>query len=126
MDDGTYLSGLGEVLGDARQRILAKWPDLRAFDIPFEAMDVQVWPQIYGSTAGPWGGIGGSAMTSFLTVVVECPNWSRDAFVYLAGKFAYAVDARDNEWLRRSIEHRNFPTHPPSTAQSSGKASDRE
>lgn len=32
------------------------------------------WPQVFGSTSGPHGGIGGAAMTSFQVVAFEAPD----------------------------------------------------
>lgn len=120
MDD-EYLEMLGRVLRDARSRFVAEDKVLRDSDIPLKELDIHGWAQSYGSTAGPWGGAGGQMISSFPTQVVLCPCWSRHAMVYLAGRFAYAVDAR-SDWFQRAFDARLFPARLPAPAQSGGGA----
>lgn len=49
-----------------------------------------MFPQMWGSTALGFGGIGGAAMTSAYTVVVTGP--SNQVAVYWAGQHAYTID----------------------------------
>jgi hypothetical protein len=59
--------------------------------------EVTLFQQTWGSTALGFGGIGGQAITSADTVVVEGPQG--DACVYFGGQFAYHVK-RPNERFR--------------------------
>ena len=47
------------------------------------------WPEIFGSTAGPFGGIGGQAMTSF---TIEAWSGGRKAVIFCKGKVIKVVD----------------------------------
>ena len=40
-------------------------------------IDVYVWPQVFGSTAGPRYGIGGQAITTFTVVAFESATGDR-------------------------------------------------
>ena len=44
----------------------------------YYSIDYYAWPQVFGSTAGPFGGIGGATMTSF---TIE--SWSMHNFAVL-------------------------------------------
>lgn len=59
-------------------------PDIR------EVQVTAMFPQIWGSTALGFGGIGGAAMTPAYTVVVTGP--SNQVAVYWAGQHAYTID----------------------------------
>lgn len=52
-------------------------------------IEVYSFPQTWGSTALGFGGIGGSAMTTALTVIVM---HGVEACVYFGGEFAYRID----------------------------------
>jgi hypothetical protein len=70
----------------------------------FEETEIFVFPQGWGSTALGYGGVGGSAMTSSYTVVVQCEN---TACVYFGGdRLAYRV------WLDKisSVGRENYFT----------------
>lgn len=47
------------------------------------ALEYYAWPQVFGSTAGPFGGIGGQAMTTF---TVEAWAFGPVAIVFCKGK----------------------------------------
>lgn len=51
-------------------------------------IEIYSFPQTWGSTALGFGGIGGAAMTTALTVVVFV---GREACVYFGGQFAYKI-----------------------------------
>lgn len=72
-----------EVLKDAIKRF-------RAFEevIPILEEDL-IWmsfPKSFGSTAGPFGGIGGQMMTSFQIILVQC-GYFRETLIYANGRF---------------------------------------
>lgn len=57
------------------------------------------FPQMWGSTALGFGGMGGQAMTTAQTYIVVTDYGA--AFVYFAGRFAYEADERQAmEWVR--------------------------
>lgn len=49
--------------------------------------DVESWAEMFGSTAGPWGGIGGAAMTTFRMTMVR----SRGLAILFAGDKLFGV-----------------------------------
>lgn len=51
-------------------------------------IEIYSFPQTWSSTALGFGGVGGQAFTTALTVVVIC---EREACVYFGGSFAYKV-----------------------------------
>ena len=52
-----------------------------------------MFPQTWGSTALGHGGMGGAAMTTAYTVVLECQHTS-EFLVYFGGSFCYKVNRR--------------------------------
>lgn len=65
-------------------------------------IDVYHFPQVWGSTALGFGGIGGQAMTSaYTTVVVEGANVA----VYFSGRLAYVVVNPNDEFFRHLSSH---------------------
>ncbi len=54
-----------------------------------------MFPQTWSSTALGFGGIGGAAMTTAYTCIIEGP--AGDVAVYWAGRFAYLVSVRNGE-----------------------------
>lgn len=51
-------------------------------------IEIHISTQVWGSTACGWGGIGGSAMTSQLNVIIY-NLYIKHAFVYWGGELAY-------------------------------------
>lgn len=49
--------------------------------------DVESWAELFGSTTGPWGGIGGAAMTTYRMTMVR----SRGLAILFAGDKLYGV-----------------------------------
>lgn len=52
-----------------------------------------MFPQTWGSTALGHGGMGGAAMTTAYTVVLECQD-TGEFLVYFGGKYCYTVNRR--------------------------------
>jgi hypothetical protein len=53
---------------------------------------VAMFPQMWGSTALGFDGIGGAAMTTAYTIVIQSfHSYSREVLVYFDGKFAYRI-----------------------------------
>ena len=52
-----------------------------------------MFPQTWGSTALGHGGVGGAAMTTAYTVVLECMH-TEEFLVYFGGSFCYKVNRR--------------------------------
>jgi hypothetical protein len=65
---------------------------------PSPFTDVESWAEIFGSTAGPWGGVGGAAMTTFRMTMVR----SRGLAILFAGDKLYGVA----EYNPRTIDPR--------------------
>ena len=61
----------------------------QVLDCPEFYLEYFAWPQAFGSTAGPFGGLGGQAVTNFTLEV-----WSdgKDAAVFCNGKFLKVVE----------------------------------
>ncbi|AGG89083.1 hypothetical protein [Rhodanobacter denitrificans] len=74
---------------------------------------VTVFPQLWGSTALGYGGIGGAAMTTAYTVVVEAQACGQRAVYFgSSGRLAYLVpiDGPNEEAFRRALESRRLPS----------------
>ena len=52
-----------------------------------------MWPQTWGSTALGHGGMGGAAVTTAYTVVLECYH-TQEFLVYFGSQMCYKVDRR--------------------------------
>lgn len=72
-----------------------------------EILNVNIFSQTWGSTALGFGGIGGSAMTSAYTTVLECFVEHQDSkgehhiwLVFFAGSIAYAVENPTEEFFK--------------------------
>lgn len=52
-----------------------------------------MFPQVWSSTALGHGGIGGSAVTTAYTIVLEC-NYNNEMLVYFGGRLCYKVSKR--------------------------------
>ena len=66
--------------------------------------------QIWGNTSGGWQGIGGSAMTSAYTVIIE-NNWYGLACIYYNGKLAYICEMDEKYIDYMSKQYRGLPGH---------------
>lgn len=55
------------------------------------AFELYIFPQIWGSTALGFGGMGGDKMTTATTYVLMPMVDGEDCIVYFAGRFAYKV-----------------------------------
>lgn len=62
--------------------------------VVWKDINVHMIKQMWGSTAGGWGGIGGSAMTSSYTIVIE-PARGKAIFVYYGATLAYIARVDD-------------------------------
>lgn len=74
---------------------------------------VTVFPQLWGSTALGYGGIGGSAMTTAYTIVVEAPVVGQRAIYFGAsGRLAYLVPIGGDheEVFLRAVAERSLPS----------------
>lgn len=68
---------------------------------------VAMFPQMWGSTALGFDGIGGSAMTTAYTVVIQAQNGhSREVLVYFDGRFAYRI-SEPNELFWSDVSSQN-------------------
>lgn len=74
---------------------------------------IAMFPQMWGSTTTGFGGIGGAAMTSTYTTVIECEA-TQTCAVYFGGRFAYLVprkldDDKENEvgWNQFMVDMAN-------------------
>ena len=68
--------------------------------ILWNEIDFHVVKQEWGNTSGGWGGIGGAAMTSQYTVIIE-NYWFGFVCVYYHGKLAYIceMDSKYQEYM---------------------------
>jgi hypothetical protein len=68
--------------------------------ILWNEIDFHVVKQEWGNTSGGWGGIGGAAMTSQYTVIIE-NYWFGFVCVYYQGKLAYIceMDSKYQEYM---------------------------
>lgn len=57
---------------------------------PYDLDDVEMWSQMWGSTALGFGGMGGAAMTT-ATVILVWMNNRRNVAVYFGGRHAYTI-----------------------------------
>lgn len=71
-------------------------------------IDISVFVQSWGSTSCGWGGIGGSAMTSSYTIVIENPYHEVFA-VYYDGRCAY-IAKMDSKW--KAYKDKNYKMLP--------------
>ena len=71
-----------------------------------EFVEIYSWPQVWGSTACGFGGIGGRAMTKAQTTIVRSV-YSNEAFVFIADRFAYKSSfdnfAFTNAWQKMHV-----------------------
>lgn len=64
--------------------------------------------QMWGNTSGGWQGMGGSAMTTRYTIIIE-NNWFGLAYIYYEGQLAYVceMDEKYDEYKKQS--YRGLP-----------------
>jgi hypothetical protein len=67
-------------------------------------IDVVMFPQMWGSTALGFGGLGGQAITTAYTVVI---SHGRTHVVYFNGRFAYKVE-RPNELFYAHVKNQDM------------------
>lgn len=68
---------------------------------------VAMFPQMWGSTALGFDGIGGAAMTTAYTVVIQAQHgYSREVLVYFGGRFAYRI-SEPNEIFWEDVNTQN-------------------
>jgi len=75
---------------------LAKEPD--KFDFQENELEIHIINQMFGSTAGPYGGIGGSAMTRFGILVVDYPQ--AGICVLMVSKELFRIQ-KSGDWVWR-------------------------
>ena len=63
---------------------------------PVKDYELITFTQVWGSTTGGFGGIGGCAMTSMRTCVFVNIRSYRDCIVFFGGKYAYTVERTDD------------------------------
>lgn len=90
MSDVIYFQRDFSVSVKANEPMPGKYVNRRPF--PDEIRVRAMFPQLWGSTALGFGGIGGAAMTEAYTVVLQ--GSGHDLAVYFQGCFAYRVNAR--------------------------------
>lgn len=76
-----------EVLFSQNETLMAKIKQAKGFDMEV----IGVFPQVWGSTALGFGGIGGQALTKAYTTVVH-ENFTDAYVVFFGNRAAYMVD----------------------------------
>lgn len=71
-----------------------KYADHNSYEV-WSNVDFHMIDQLWGSTAGGWGGIGGAAMSNYFTIVIENKPLSISC-IYYGGKLAYILDMEKN------------------------------
>lgn len=61
----------------------------KELDCPEHYLEYFAWPQSFASTSGPFGGIGGQAITTF---TLEAWSDGRNAAIFCNGKFLKIVE----------------------------------
>ena len=72
-------------------------------------INLHVISQMWGSTSCGWGGMGGAAMTSSYTTVLENPNFGIIS-VYYSGRLAYIAKMDDK--LKEYPDYKHLPGIP--------------
>ena len=68
--------------------------------------ELHLFPQVWGSTALGFGGIGGQAMTEAMTYVFIPENVRQNCFVYFGSRFAYSCPYSDTFMI--DVKNRNM------------------
>ncbi len=84
-----------QTLADCFADCYRRYPDRFSYD---EIFVYAMFPQLWGSTALGFQGIGGQAMTTAYTTVIYCSAIGK-YYVYFGGRFAYEVDYRSSKFL---------------------------
>ena len=58
-------------------------------------LDYYAWPQVFGSTAGPFSGIGGQALTAF---TIEAWADGNRAAIFCCGRYLGITEKFDRTW----------------------------
>lgn len=92
------------ILMDARKRL----GEVEGYEMFHNDIEWRSFPQVWGSTALGFGGIGGMAMTPAQTTVVSNHQMSAAA-VYFAGKFCYMV-INPTDMFFRCLKNGDMPS----------------
>ena len=68
---------------------------MELLESPYDDFDYFAWPEVFGSTAGPFGGIGGQAISKF--TIEAYADSSRNAVVFCRGKVLKVIKDRSFE-----------------------------
>lgn len=74
---------------DAIEAIKKRLPVELSQWVAADYLDYWAWPQVFGSTVGPFGGIGGQAMTTF---TIEAWEQDRVAVIFCRNKILKVVE----------------------------------
>lgn len=75
---------------DAVEAIKKRLPQEVSQWITVDSLSYWAWPEVFGSTAGPFGGCGGRAMTTF---TIEAWEQDRVAVIFCGNKILKVVDS---------------------------------
>jgi hypothetical protein len=73
-------------------------------------VDLHLVNQMWGSTSGGWGGIGGAAMTTIPTLIIENHEYGL-ACVYYGTRLAYICEIDDKYTEYQKAGYVNLPGH---------------
>jgi hypothetical protein len=105
--------------GEGREPLVKFWNEKvvkREKDTWMTHEELKFWTEInfhlikqtWGNTSGGWQGIGGSAMTSTYTVIIE-NNWYGFACIYYNGKLAYICEMDEKYQEHMKNGYRSLP-----------------
>jgi len=92
-----------QTLADCFNDCFRRYPEKPSYD---EIQVYAMFPQVWGSTALGFGGIGGQALTTAYTIVLYCSQIGK-FYVYIGGRFAYDVDHRSSKFLEH-VKNQNI------------------
>lgn len=78
-----YQSSANELMGVTRDQAA------EPVGIPAHHLQYAAWPQVFGSTAGPFKGVGGASMSTF---TIEAWYYNSKALIFCKGKVLKLVD----------------------------------
>jgi hypothetical protein len=121
ISDYQYLPNIFTQLtsGEEREGLVKFWNEKvvkREKDTWLNRQEINFWHEInlhvvkqtWGNTSGGWQGIGGSAMTSTYTVIIE-NDWYDFACIYYNGKLAYVCEMDDKYKEHVTNGYRTLP-----------------
>jgi hypothetical protein len=121
ISDYQYLPNIFTQLtsGEEREELVKFWNEKvvkREKDTWLNPQEINFWYEInlhvvkqtWGNTSGGWQGMGGSAMTSTYTVIIE-NNWYDFACIYYSGKLAYICEMDDQYKEHVTNGYRTLP-----------------